>query len=491
MTRTDAASRRSGQEAARPARAPGDPGSTLIENLTPRQIVEHLDRYIIGQDDAKRAVAVALRNRYRRQRVPERLRAEIRPANILMIGPTGVGKTEIARRVAQLVGAPFIKVEATRFTEVGYVGKDVESIIRDLVETSVSSLHRHWVESVKAEAMQRARQRLLDLLTDQALVAGAPPAVSANGEVEAETVRKAEQTVKRRWRRERKRWERLLDGHQAEDSHVELEVDDVRETVLPAFVGDLGEGIEQVLAEVLEGMAALPRVRRRVSVREARRILEAEESDRLVDFDAVVDESLQAVETGGVVFIDELDKTIAADDSAGAEISASGVQRDLLPLLEGAMVQTRFGAVRTDHVLFIASGAFHGVRPSDLIPEMQGRFPVRVELQSLREDDYLAILTQPEHAFPRQYEALLATESVKLAFDDEALRRIAQLAAEINGRQDDIGARRLQTLLEHVLGDTLYAAPELEDRELRVTVDLVNDQVGDAVDDEDISLFIL
>jgi ATP-dependent HslUV protease ATP-binding subunit HslU len=491
MTRTEAASLRSGEPSARPDRARGDLGPTLIENLTPRQIVEHLDRYIVGQEDAKRAVAVALRNRYRRQRVPEELRAEIRPANILMIGPTGVGKTEIARRVAQLVGAPFIKVEATRFTEVGYVGKDVESIIRDLVETSVSSLHRHRIESVKVEAMQRARQRLLDLLTDQALHDSRVPAVSDNGEMNAEAFRKADQAAKRKWRRERKRWERLLDGEQAEDADVELDVDDARENVLPVNAGDLGEGMEQVLAEMLEGMITPPRVRRRVPVREARRLLEAEESDRLVDVDAVVDESLQAVETGGVVFIDELDKTIATDDSAGGDISASGVQRDLLPLLEGAMVQTRYGAVRTDHVLFIASGAFHGVRPSDLIPEIQGRFPVRVELQSLCEDDYLAILTEPEHAFPRQYEALLATESIQVIFEEGALRRVAELAAEINGRQDDIGARRLQTLLERVLEDTLYSALELEDRELRVTVDLVNDKLGDAVDDEDVSLFIL
>jgi ATP-dependent HslUV protease ATP-binding subunit HslU len=487
MARSDSAARRkppTQKEQARPA----PEQQPVVENLTPREVVEQLDRYIIGQQDAKRAVAVALRNRYRRQQVPEELRREIHPKNILMIGPTGVGKTEIARRVARIVNAPFVKVEATRFTEVGYVGKDVESIIRDLVEVAVANLYRQRLEVIRDEAVAQARTRLLDLLTDQALEERARRSAGgdANGLSNAET-------DQRRWRREWKRLERKLEQQEIEDTEVDLEMDDGAGDYIPFDYdeGGVEDEMQQALYDMLEDMFPPQRVRRRVPVREARRILENEASNRLVDFEAVVQEAVQAAESAGVVFIDELDKTITSEDGGNADVSATGVQRDLLPIIEGAMIQTRYGPVRTDHILFIAAGAFIGVRPSDLIPELQGRFPVRVELQSLREEDLYAILTEPEHALTRQYQALLDTEGVTLEFADEALRRIAHLASEINARQDDIGARRLQTLLERVLEDVLYQAPDLDQREVAITSAVVDERVGEVADDEDLSLYIL
>lgn len=471
----------------------------LIENLTPRHIVELLDRHIIGQEDAKRAVAVALRNRYRRQQVPEAIRREIQPKNILMIGPTGVGKTEIARRVADIVQAPFIKVEATRFTEVGYVGKDVESIIRDLVEISVSNVYRLRMDVIRDEADTNARRRLLEILTEQALQRrsvrrrrAADPAESQDAE---ELERREAQADHRRRSRERRRLEKLLEEDRLEDEEVEIDVETEVDFETPVFgefdVVGPQDDMQDALAEMFEELFPPRRVRRRVRVGEARRILLNEESARMIDVDSVVQEAIRRVEDGGVVFIDEIDKTISTDESIAADVSAAGVQRDLLPIVEGAVIATRYGSVRTDHVLFIASGAFHQVRPSDLIPELQGRFPVRVELQQLSENDLYAILTQPDHALTRQYEALLATEGVALTFADDGLRRIAALAAEINARQEDIGARRLQTLMERVLEDVLFEAPDPDVGGVSVTQALVEERVGDIADDEDLSLYIL
>jgi ATP-dependent HslUV protease ATP-binding subunit HslU len=491
MARSEAATRRTSQPT--PPARPAPDVAPSVENLTPREIVEQLDHHIVGQHDAKRAVAVALRNRYRRQRVPDELRREIRPNNILMIGPTGVGKTEIARRVAKIVDAPFLKVEATRFTEVGYVGKDVESIIEDLVEVSVSDLYRRRMEAVHDEAGARARERLLVLLTEQAMrekdeQRGRVQAVPAT---DAEA-RRLEEAEARRREREWERQERLLDDGALADVHVDLDMDapEPGPPVLGAN-GDAESDMRQAMYEVLDDMFPPQRVRRRVPVREATRILENEESSLLVDYDAVVQEAVQAVESGGVVFIDEIDKTIPTDDAVGADVSAAGVQRDLLPLVEGTVLGTRYGPVRTDHILFVASGAFHGVRPSDLIPELQGRFPVRVEMQSLSVDDLYGILTQPDHAITRQYEAMLATEGVALSYEDDALRLVARLAWEINRRQDDIGARRLHTLMEWVLEGVLFDAPDVESGAIQVTVDLVTERVGDIVDDEDVSLYIV
>ena len=490
MARTEAATRRASQPAA-PVR-PAPQADVSVENLTPREIVEQLDRYIVGQHDAKRAVAVALRNRYRRQHVPEELRREIRPNNILMIGPTGVGKTEIARRVAKIVDAPFLKVEATRFTEVGYVGKDVEAIIEDLVEVAVSDLYRRRMETVHEEAVARARVRLLDVLTEQAL----REKDEQRGRVQhlpltdAEAQR-MEDAEERRREREWKRQERLLDEGALADVDVDLDLESPVPGPAMGSNSDAEGDMRQAMYEVLDDMFPPQRVRRRVPVREATRILENEESSLLVDYEAVVQEAVQAVEAGGVVFIDEIDKTIPTDDAVGADVSAAGVQRDLLPLVEGTVLGTRYGPVRTDHILFVASGAFHGVRPSDLIPELQGRFPVRVEMQSLSEDDLYGILTQPDHAITRQYEALLATEDVVLTYDDDALRLVAHLAWEINRLQDDIGARRLHMLMEHVLEDVLFDAPSIDSGTIAVTVDLVTERVGDIADDEDVSLYIV
>jgi len=470
-----------------------------IENLTPRQIVEHLDRHIIGQDDAKRAVAVALRNRYRRQQVPEEMRREIQPKNILMIGPTGVGKTEIARRVATIVRAPFIKVEATRFTEVGYVGKDVDSIIRDLVEISVSEVYRGRMETVQGEADTNARGRLLEIMTDQALQRRSVRRRATTSGLETvddqERARREAQAEQRRRSRERRRLETLLEQEKLEDEEIELEVEAEVEPGRTDYgeydFGGQDDDVQDALAEMFDEMFPPRRIRRRVSVRDARRILANEESVRMIDFDSVVRDAIRRVEDGGVVFIDEIDKTVATDENMSADVSAAGVQRDLLPMVEGTLIATRYGSVRTEHVLFIASGAFHQVRPSDLIPEIQGRFPVRVELQQLSEDDLYAILTQPDQALARQYEALVATEGVALSFADDGLRRIAELAAEINARQDDIGARRLQTLLERVLEDVLFDAPDGACDTVEVTRQLVDERVGEIVDDEDLSLYIL
>ena len=467
----------------------------IIEDLTPAQIVTELDRFIIGQADAKRAVAVALRNRFRRQLLPEEMRGEVVPKNILMMGPTGVGKTEIARRVAKIVDAPFVKVEATRFTEVGYVGRDVESIVRDLCEVAIDMLHSRRLEQVKDEADQAARQRLVDLLTEQLLVEtgsrnGRGSAVTGGGTFAPKRVTAAEE---RRRKREQERLMALLNEEALEEETVEIEVDPAfADSQYDAFGSLSPDELYDSFQDFLDGYAPPPRrSRRRVSVREARRILAQQEEDRLVDWDTVIETAVRRVEEAGVVFIDEIDKTINGDGEYSGEVSGEGVQRDLLPIVEGSVVMTRYGPVKTDHILFIAAGSFHSARPSDLIPELQGRFPIRVELQSLSEDDLYAILTEPQNALTKQSVAMLATEGVELRFEDDALREMARLATAVNASTEDIGARRLHTIIERVIEDISFDASDHKGETIPIDAAFVSDRIGEVAADEDLSSYIL
>lgn len=483
-------------------RTPGSAEPTSeASSLTPKEIVAELDRYIIGQNDAKRAVAVALRNRHRRQQLPEEMRREVHPRNILMIGSTGVGKTEIARRVARIVDAPFIKVEATKFTEVGYVGRDVESIIRDLVEIAISMLHGERLEAVKEQAARAAVERLAEIMAEDALQkkprrsrkkqqAESESPEAALAEAERET-----QANERRRRKERDRLLELLRQEVMEDETVEIELDgdsDMDDTGPMDFAPGMStDDLQDTFMELLDGLMPRRPTRRRVSVREARRILAQQEAHRLVDVDEVIDEAILRVEENAVVFIDELDKTVSGDSDGGPDVSGEGVQRDLLPIIEGSTVMTRYGAVQTDHILFIAAGAFHSVRPSDLIPELQGRFPIRVELHSLSEQDLYSILTEPRNALTRQYLALLKTEGVTLEFSEDGLRAVAQLATMVNQRTEDIGARRLQTIMERVLESVSFDAPEMSGQTVAINENYVVDRVGDIAVDDELSNFIL
>ena len=469
----------------------------LMEDLTPAQIVTELDRYVIGQDAAKRAVAVALRNRFRRQLLPEELRQEIQPKNILMIGPTGVGKTEIARRVARIVEAPFIKVEATKFTEVGYVGRDVESIVRDLVEISIDMLHVQRLDAVKDEATALAIQRLADMLVDKVLAESASRVRQPVEDPESDPARtrRAERQRERKAQRERQRILQMLVENQLEDETVEIELEPQPEFDEPSALdfepGMTPEDFNTSFEDFFDRLMPRRAMRRRVSVREARRILTQQESDRLVDIESVIDEAIARVEEAGVVFIDEIDKTISSDPDVGGDVSSEGVQRDLLPIVEGSVVMTRYGPVKTDHVLFIAAGSFHDMRPSDLIPELQGRFPIRVELSSLTEDDLFAILTEPANALTKQYEALLGTEGLELVFENGGLHEIARLASLFNTRMEDIGARRLQTILEKVVEEISFNAPGYRGQRIEIDSALVNERIGEIQDDEDLSEYIL
>jgi ATP-dependent HslUV protease ATP-binding subunit HslU len=470
-----------------------NPPVPRMENLTPAEIVAELDKYIVGQNDAKRAVAVALRNRYRRQLLPEEMRREVQPKNILMIGPTGVGKTEVARRVARIVDAPFVKVEATKFTEVGYVGRDVESIIRDLIEVAISDLHSRRLEQVNDEAANIASQRLVDLLAEQVVQKRPHRGRGAKAGSDDEDGMPDEVTARRK-ARERKRILKLLSDNLLEEETVEIEVEENdmasefgTEDFGPLSSDDLYDTVQDVLGSLLPRRS----MRRRVPVREARRILTAQEANRLVDFDAVIDEAIQRAEDSGVVFLDEIDKTIPSNPEYGADVSAEGVQRDLLPIVEGSVVMTRYGPVRTDHILFIAAGAFHQTRPSDLIPELQGRLPIRVELQSLSEEDMFRILTEPENALSKQYVALLATEGVELQFGEDALKEMARLATLVNSRNEDIGARRLQTIIEKVVEEISFAADTYSGQTIALDGAFVQERVGEVAVDDDLSNFIL
>jgi len=442
------------------------------ESLTPRRIVEELDKYVIGQSKAKRAVAIALRNRWRRQRLPKELRDEVLPKNILMIGPTGVGKTEIARRLARLAGAPFIKVEASKFTEVGYVGRDVDSMIRDLVEVAVSMVKNEHMAKVQEKARQLAEERLLELLLPV-------PRMPRN----------ADETERERFRETKERLRAQLKEGLLDERYVELEV---REKVMPfGVISNVGlEELEINLKEMLGGLLPERSKRRKVKVSEAMEILTQEEANKLIDMDKVTKEAIQRAEQSGIVFIDEIDKIASRGQTYGPDVSREGVQRDLLPIVEGSQVSTKYGIVRTDHILFIAAGAFHMARPSDLIPELQGRFPIRVELEPLGKEEFKRILTEPHNALIKQYIALLATEGVKLTFTEDAIDEIASIAASVNEKTENIGARRLHTVLEKLLEDISFEAPE-KPGEFIINKEYVKQKLTEIAGDEDLSRYIL
>jgi ATP-dependent HslUV protease ATP-binding subunit HslU len=442
--------------------------------LTPREIVAELNRHIVGQDQAKRAVAVAIRNRWRRQRLHEDMRQEVAPKNIMMIGPTGVGKTEIARRLAKLTGAPFIKVEATRYTEVGYYGRDVESMVRDLVENAIGLVRQQEREGVQEEAVRRAEERLLDLLLP------APPAVdtSADGPQSPE-----------RYQRTREKMRGMLAAGELNERRVELALE---QKPMPMMFS--GMGMEQMDFD-LQGMfeKILPRhtSRREMPVAEARRVLFEQECDALINQEKVQSTAIELAENVGIIFLDEIDKIVAVEATHGADVSRQGVQRDLLPIVEGTTVQTRYGFVRTDHILFIAAGAFHRSKPSELIPELQGRFPIRVELSDLSREDFVRILTEPKGALVKQYEALLGTEGVEIRLSDDAVGALAEYAYQVNQRTQNIGARRLYTIMERLLEELSFEAPDMGAGRVEIDEAYVRRRLDPVTKDEDLSRFIL
>lgn len=465
---------------------------TLMNQLTPKQIVEKLDQYIIGQTGAKKSVAVALRNRYRRQLMDESIRDEIIPKNILMIGPTGVGKTEIARRIAKIVRAPFSKVEATKFTEVGYVGRDVESMVRDLVEVSVRLVKEEKMQLVRVKAEKNAEKRLIKLLAPsqkkkqttsqnplEALFGGMnQPDETAEEEVDQELKNKRSQIE---WR---------LQNGELDDEIVTVEVKEQQNPMLDMM---RGAGMDQMngMQDAISGMFPAKKKKRKVTVREAKKILFEDEASKLIDADELAAEGIHRAEQMGMIFIDEIDKIASKEGGGNAQVSREGVQRDILPIVEGSQISTKYGTVNTEYILFIAAGAFHMSKPSDLIPELQGRFPIRIELDKLTQEDFYKILTEPDNALIKQYKALLKTEGIDLIFTKEAVERIAEIAFQVNQDSDNIGARRLHTILEKLLEDLLFEAPEINMESIKVTENYVNEKLAPIMQNKDLTQFIL
>ena len=450
-----------------------------LDDMTPREIVLELDKYIVGQAAAKRAVAVALRNRVRRQKLPPEIADDVLPKNILMIGPTGVGKTEIARRLARLAGCPFIKVEASKYTEVGYVGRDVESMVRDLVETSIDMIREEKLDEVADRAEQAAEERVLDLLLP-------PPPSPPPGTPEGEVTAQREQNLRTREKLRVQLREGKLDQRM-----VDLEV---RERLMPAFEIISNQGVEEMdsnIKEMFSNIFGQQKKKRKMRVADAFEYLIQEEENKLLDMDLVTRMAVERAEQMGIIFIDEIDKVAGRETGHGPDVSREGVQRDILPIIEGTTVNTRYGMIRTDHILFIAAGAFHVTKPSDLIPELQGRLPIRVELQSLKEEDFIRILTEPKNALIKQYAALLETEGVKLNFTEDAVAAVARFATSVNEQTENIGARRLHTILEKVLDEISFEAPDLKKKNVKIDSAYVNKQLVDIVKNQDLSRYIL
>lgn len=452
-----------------------------IDDMTPREIVAELDKYIIGQEEAKKAVAIALRNRTRRKKLPKELREEIAPKNIIMIGPTGVGKTEIARRLSKLSGAPFVKVEATKYTEVGYVGRDVESMVRDLMSVAVAMVKEEMQEGVREEAERRTEEAILDLLL---------PGIKKqekSGEKESHLPVVSGETSKSDTR---EKFRAMLREGKLEEKSVEVEVSKGGFPTVEVFAGNNMEEMDLNLGS-LSSMLGMGKKRKRVTVKRAREILLAEELDKLVDTERVSEVAKERVEEMGIIFIDEIDKVAGKENRSGADVSREGVQRDILPIVEGSTVNTKHGMIDTGHILFIAAGAFHISKPSDLIPELQGRFPLRVELSDLGAEEFERILTQPQNALITQYKELIGTEGVTLDFTPEAVKRLSEVAYQVNSRSENIGARRLHTIMELLLEEVSFTAPEIKGQTIKITPEYVDDRLGEVVEDQDLSQYIL